>query len=61
MRVGMLPQSDRKYCDQLIRKHCLQDGMHKVRAAYVYRTLRIFGSFAAKQQVEKSHKVLMAP
>ena len=42
MREGLLPRSHRKYADQLLRKICLEDGMSKFRAWYVYRAVRMF-------------------
>lgn len=38
----------RKIADQELKKICTEDGMWKIRAAYAYIALRIFGGFAAK-------------
>jgi len=37
----------RKYADKILRDICLEDGMWKVRAWWVYRSLRGFGKPAA--------------
>ena len=42
MREGLLDQKYRKYADQLLRKICLEDGMSKFRAWYVYHAVRLF-------------------
>lgn len=44
IREGHLDKKSwRLYADKLIRKICLEDGMNKFRAWYVYHTLRMFG------------------
>lgn len=42
MREGLLDRKHRKYADQLLRKICLEDGMSKFRAWYIYQAVRIF-------------------
>lgn len=42
----------RKFADQWIYYICLQDGMSKFRASYVYRALRMFGARHAKRGKE---------
>ena len=42
MREGLLDRKYRKYADQLLRKICLEDGMSKFRAWYVYHAVRLF-------------------
>ncbi len=37
---GLLDKKYRKYADQLLRQHCLEDGMSKFRAWYVYIVVR---------------------
>ena len=39
---GLLGKEWRKKADQLLRIHCLEDGMSKFRAWYVYRAVRIY-------------------
>ncbi len=43
IREGCLNRKYRKYVDQLLKKICLEDGMNKFRAWYVYKAVRIFG------------------
>ncbi len=39
---GLLDKKHRKYADQLLRKICLEDGMSKFRAWYVYLAVRAY-------------------
>ena len=39
---GLLDKKYRKYADQLFRKICLEDGMSKFRAWYVYMAVRAY-------------------
>lgn len=39
---GLLPKSARKIGDELLRKICLEDGMSKLRAWYVYNAVRMY-------------------
>lgn len=48
MREGDLPMSYRKQADQILRRICLEDGMSRIRAAYVYYALRMGGASHAK-------------
>jgi hypothetical protein len=48
MREGYLPRSYRKWADETMRRHLIEDGMSPVRAWYVYWSLRFFGGFAVK-------------
>jgi hypothetical protein len=48
IREGILNNSDRKRCDEILRDICLEDGMSKIRAWWVYRGVRTGGAFAAK-------------
>ncbi len=43
MREGKLNRHYRKYTDRLLKKICLEDGMNKFRAWYVYKAVRMFG------------------
>ncbi len=42
---GLLGKRYRKYADQLLRQHCLEDGMSKFRAWYVYMAVRAYSKF----------------
>jgi hypothetical protein len=39
---GHLPKSARKLGDELLRKICIEDGMNKFRAWYVYNAVRMY-------------------
>jgi hypothetical protein len=41
MREQKVGQDQRKRADELLREHCIEDGMSKVRAWWVYRGVRI--------------------
>jgi hypothetical protein len=52
MREGVLPQSARKRADEIMREICLEDGMSRFRAWYVYTALRLpIGNKHAKSNV----------
>ncbi len=48
MRERVLPQSSRMASDNIFREICLEQGMSRFRAWYLYTGLRIFGARAAK-------------
>lgn len=48
MREGISPQSARKYIDNIFREICLEQGMSRFRAWYLYTGIRMFGARAAK-------------
>jgi hypothetical protein len=58
MREGRLPQSCRLEADRLLRDQCLNRGMSKIRAGYVYLAVRAFGASSAAYRVPK---VITAP
>ncbi len=41
MREGIISRSNRKRADQLLREICLEDGMVKIRAWWIYRGVRV--------------------
>lgn len=59
MRVGKVSPGQRKYADELLRDVCIEDGMWKFRAKYVYLSVRKFGEKAASTTNVK--EVLIAP
>ena len=59
IRQGYLPGHYRLYADQLLRDICLEDGMSKVRAWWVYKGVRWGAGFAADPSNKK--KVITAP
>lgn len=56
---GFLPMSMRKVADKLLRRLCIEDGMSRIRAWYVYHSVRKFGKKHAKPR--PTPKPLVAP
>lgn len=52
MRENVLLQSDRKKADEILRTVCLEDGMSKFRAWYVYKGVRAGGASSAKPDLK---------
>ncbi|QQX78587.1 DUF1353 domain-containing protein [Shewanella sp. KX20019] len=48
MREEVLPQSDRKRADEILKEVCVKDGMSAFRAWYVYYGVRFAGAKSAK-------------
>ena len=46
MREGRLPRGVKSYADKVLRKICLEDGMSRVRAWWVYEAVKRFGKYA---------------
>lgn len=61
MREGHFPQNYRKYADDLLRQICLEDGMNKFRAWYVWKNCRLFGERSAKLRKEPRNKIMEVP
>ena len=59
MRQGWLHTSYRKAADKELRRICIEDGMSKIRAWWVYKGLRIGGKAAADAVNKK--KIKLAP
>ena len=57
IRSNKLPRVYRKEADLELFKICLEDGMNKFRAKYVYYAVRLFAGFAVKKQKE----IIVAP
>lgn len=58
MREGKLGRKHRKRADQLLREICLEDGMNKFRAWYVYQAVRIFGERTSKPSKKPRGKII---
>ena len=59
MREGYLDAKEwRLYADEQLRRICLEDGMSKFRAWYVYRAVRIFGKFTCKPRKNPRGKII---
>lgn len=61
IRLGLLPRARRKAADEILRDMCLEDGMPKVRAMYVYHAVRAFGARAARADKRNADKRRKAP
>jgi len=61
IRSGKLNKSHRKYADEIFRDICLEDGMSKIRAYWVYWAVRLFAGFAVKEGSGKESKIYKAP
>ena len=48
IREGLIEKSLRIEADRLLRRVCLEDGMSRFRAWYVYRMVRAFGKSSVK-------------
>ena len=53
MRLGLLPTGARKQADLLLKKICLEDGMSKIRAAWVYWAVQRFAKRSAMPENRK--------
>jgi len=53
LRKGLLPEEFRENADRYIRDICLEDGMNRFRAWYVYHLLRVGAKSAATGPDEK--------
>lgn len=51
MREKVLPQSDRKRADEILKEVCIDDGMSKVRANYMYYAIRLAGAPFAEPEI----------
>lgn len=59
MREGLLDRKYRKCADQLLRKICLEDGMAKWRARYVYWAVRKFAKKSSMPREKPRGKVVI--
>jgi hypothetical protein len=61
IREKLLPGRQRKPADVLLWMICLDDGMSRTRADYVYHAVRAFGGRAAKPPKKPKSVILTAP
>ena len=62
MREKDLPYKDfRKDADDLLKKNCLEDGMSRLRAWYVHKSVRIFGEKNARPSQKPRDEIICAP
>ena len=59
IREGLLPKEYRERADELLGTICLEDGMLKIRAWWVYRSVRRLAGFAANPKNKK--EIIQAP
>lgn len=59
MRVGAVPESFRKYADELLYTMCIEDGMWKIRAKIWWAAVRLAGGLQVKKGADR--RVLEAP
>lgn len=61
MRERLLPASKRKPADVLLWLLCLEDGMSRTRADYVYHAVRTFGGRSARPRRNPRRVTITAP
>lgn len=61
MRAKLLPQDKRKPADVLLWLICIDDGMSRTRADYVYHAVRAFARRAARPRKQPEPVVITAP
>ena len=59
MREELLPHSCQVAADKLLREICLEDGMSRLRAWYVYHSVRLFADSACDPRNKK--RLMTAP
>ena len=59
MRGGKLPRNNRNKADRLLQKICIEDGMFKIRAYWVYKAVNLFG--AKNTLASKKRPLLFSP
>lgn len=52
IRVGLLNESMREEADRILQRVCLEDGMSRIRAWYVYHAVKWFGGPCAEKYAE---------
>jgi hypothetical protein len=57
MREQKVAQDQRKRADEILREVCIEDGMARVRAWWVYRAVRIGAAQSAKPNLLSAPKV----
>ena len=58
MREGHLPLTKRKAVDQELRRICLEQGMSKIRAWWVYRFVRVTGKWFALPEKKPRGRII---
>ena len=60
IREGYLSMSCRKQADKILRKICIEDGMNKFRAWYVYTAVNRFAEWAAKPKTMNNNIIAIS-
>jgi hypothetical protein len=58
MRLGYIPESYRKEADKILRYICIEEGMSRFRAWYVYVAVRLFAGKSAKLGSDKPPEII---
>ena len=61
MREKLLPTTKRKPADVLLWLICIEDGMSRTRADYVYHAVRVFGGSSARPPKKPKQVIIRAP
>jgi hypothetical protein len=61
MREKLLPQNKRKPADVILWLICIDDGMSRTRADYVYHAVRAFGGSSARPPKKPKRVIIRAP
>jgi len=61
IRVEKISPSYKDYADRLLQKICIEDGMSRFRAWYIYQGVRLFGGASAKPSSEKPDEIICVP
>jgi len=59
IRLELLPPGFKEVADRILKRICIEDGMNRLRAWYVYHAVSKFAGFAASPKNKK--KILTAP
>lgn len=58
IREDYLKMNDRKQADKILRKVCLEDGMSRIRAWYIYTAVHHFAEWAATPKEDGEKKII---
>jgi len=61
MRIEKMTPSYKDYADRLLQKICIEDGMSRFRAWYVFQGVRLFGGGNAKPDSEEPDEIICVP
>ncbi|MDH4027916.1 MAG: hypothetical protein OEU95_03680 [Nitrospirota bacterium] len=61
IRMEKIPYSCKDHADRLLQRTCIEDGMSKFRAWYVYQAVKWFGAEAARPGSEIPDEIICVP